>query len=329
MKSRLFSIVFLTLLLTVPVSHAADVTWRATTAYQANSNSGIAFEAMVKSLSELSGDTFNLKVNSGGSLGFKNSDNFEVVSQGLVEVAETLSGSLIGIDPIFGFLSLPFMTSSSENVQKIMSIAYDSFSKIFEANNQKLIGWGSFPAVGVYANHPAIDLNGLKGLRIRTYDAFSAKAFRELGAAPVQLPWGDVVSSLSSGVINAVLTSSEGGVATNIWDLGITDYSSLGYSTPITLLHITKDAFEGLSPSHQNAILEAGKRFTEANWKSAQERIRSNLDILSKKGIKLHQDISPELSQETKRIAAAFAAEWAQKTGPNGQALVDAYLKGE
>jgi TRAP-type C4-dicarboxylate transport system substrate-binding protein len=159
---------------------ASGVTWRATTAYQANSNSGIAFKAMADRLSELSSGTFTLEINSGGSLGFKNGDNFEVVGDGIVEVAETISGSLIGVDPIFGFLSLPFIKSSPEDVQKIMSISLAELSAIFESNEQKLIGWGSFPAVGVYAKHPAYDLKGLKGLKIRTYDAFGAKAFKEL-----------------------------------------------------------------------------------------------------------------------------------------------------
>ncbi len=326
MKLQTLLTALLVVFVITSITHASEVTWRATTAYQTNSNSGIAFKAMTEKLAEKSGGTFKLEVNSGGSLGFKNGDNFEVVGDGIVEVAETLSGTLIGVNPIFGFLSLPFVTSSPEDVQKIMAVSFDTFSKIFESNNQKLIGWGSFPAVGVYAKHPAYDLKGLKGLKIRTYDAFGAKALRELGAAPVQLAWGDVVSSLSSGVISAVLTSSEGGVVTNIWDLGMTDYSDLGYSTPITLLHISKEAFEGLNTTQKEAVLSAGKQFTEVNWKAAQERIITNLDTLSKHGIKIHKTIAPDLNAKTQKIASQFAEEWAKKVGPKGKKLADIFF---
>jgi TRAP-type C4-dicarboxylate transport system substrate-binding protein len=326
MKLKRFFTILLAMVVITSVTHASDVTWRATTAYQANSNSGVAFKAMVERLSELSNGSFKLEVNSGGSLGFKNGDNFEVVGDGIVEVAETISGSLIGVDPIFGLLSLPFITSSSEDVQKIISLSFDMFAKVFESNDQKLIGWGSFPAVGIYAEHAAYDLNGIKGLKIRTYDAFGAQALRKLGAAPVQLPWGDVVSSLSSGVIDAVLTSSEGGVVTNIWDLGMTDYSNLGYSTPITLLHISKESFENLSAVHKDAILGAGKRFTEANWEAAQQRIAVNLETLKKHGIKIHQNIDPKLIVKTRELASSFAADWAKKVGPEGKAIADQFF---
>ena len=326
MKLKTCFTALLAALVITSITQASDITWRATTAYQANSNSGIAFKAMAQQLSELSSGTFKLDINSGGSLGFKNGDNFEVVGDGIVEVAETLSGSLVGVDPIFGFLSLPFVTSSPKDVQKIISISFATFSKIFESNNQKLIGWGSFPVVGVYAKHPSYDLKGLKDLKIRTYDAFGAKAFRELGAAPVQLPWGDVVSSLSSGVISAVLTSSEGGVGTNIWDLGMTDFSCIGYSTPITFLHISKEAFENLSSAHKEAVLSAGKSFTKANWEAAQQRVATNLKTLSKNGIKIHENIDKELKTKIEQIALSFAAEWTKKVGPEGQALADKFF---
>lgn len=316
------SVILIALLIASPAM-AEKVTWRATSAYQVTSNSGLAFDEMAAKLLELSGGTFELKTNPGGSLGFKNADNFEVVGDGLVEVAETSAGSLIGIDQLFGIVALPFIASSDEAVQNMMEATYEAFSKIFQSNNQKLIGWGSFPAVGVFAKKPVTNLEGFNGMKIRTYDAFSAEAFSAFGAAPVQLPWGEVVLSLSSGVIDAVLTSSEGGVLINIWDLGMTDYTRFGYSTPVTLLHVSGEAFESLSTGHQEAILKAGEYFTKRNWELAQERITSNLATLKKNGITLHDKMGPSVLKKNQEIASSAALEWVKKTGPKGQALLD------
>lgn len=302
----------------------AEVTWRATSAYPSNSNSGLAFKAMSEKLSELTNGEFVLKPHPDGSLGFKDGDNFHVVSDGLVEVAETSAGGLTGIDPLFGVVTLPFIAPDDDVIHHMMKVSKPTFGKIFEENGQMLVGWGTFPGVGVFAKDKTTTPAGMKGLKIRTYDAFSAEAFKSFGASPVQLAWGEVVPSLSSGVVDAVLTSTVGGVSTKLWDLGITDYSQIGYSTPITLLHINKEAFDDLDPEFKTAFLKAAEHFTTKNWELAQSTQRENLEELKTKGIEIHSNIDPDLKNKFQSAARSAADDWVEKTGTDGKALLNA-----
>ncbi|UYV38694.1 TRAP transporter substrate-binding protein DctP [Rhodobacteraceae bacterium D3-12] len=303
---------------------AQDVTWRVTSTYPSKSHVGASFDAMAKELSRLTDGGFILELNLDGALGFKGGDNFEVVGDGVVEMAETGAPDLIGFEQVFGVVGLPFIAPTNADIQRMMKIVRPEFEAAFERNDQKMIGWGTFPAVGIFGKHKMTSIEDFAGVKIRTYDSFSASAFKELSAAPVQLAWSDVVSSLSSGVIDSVLTSSFGGFAIKAWDLGITDFSDIGYSTPITLLHVSKDAFDDLSPEYQEALLTAAEVYTETNWKEALAAIEGFKKTFRENGITIHEAADAKLTARFAGISRAAAADWIKEAGPKGEVLFKA-----
>lgn len=307
---------------------AQEVTWRATTIYPATSNSGPAFEAMKSALEEGTDGAMTMQLNPGGSLGFANEDNFEVVGDGVIEVAETLTGALVGVDPLFGAASLPFIIAEDAEAQPLMEAVTPTFEAIFEANDQILLGWGAFPAVGVFGKAPATSMDEFGGVKVRTYDAFSAEAMSDLGATPVQLPFSEVVTALSSGVVDAMLTSTEGGKVTSAWDLGITDFTALGYSTPITLLHASREAFDALTPEQQDAVRAAGEVFTRTHWESGRDSVAANIALLEENGITVHDTIDDAMRSQIEETRDRIAASWAEENGEDAAALL-ATVRGE
>ena len=303
---------------------AQEVTWRVTSTYPSKSHVGASFSAMAEELSRLTDGGFVLELNLDGALGFKGGDNFEVVGDGVVEMAETGAPDLIGFEQVFGVVGLPFIAPTNDDIQRMMKIVRPEFAAAFERNDQMMIGWGTFPAVGIFGKHKMTSVEDFSGVKVRTYDSFSANAFSELGGAPVQLAWSDVVSSLSSGVIDAVLTSSFGGVAIKAWDLGITDYSDIGYSTPITLLHVSKDAFDDLSPEYQDALLKAAEVYTETNWNEALAAIKGFKAAFREHGITIHETADDELTARFAEISRKAAADWVKEAGPKGETLFNA-----
>lgn len=301
---------------------AQDVTWRVTSTYPSKSHVGASFNAMAQELSRLTDGAFVLELNLDGALGFKGADNFEVVGDNVVEMAETGAADLIGFEQIFGVVGLPFIAPTNDDVQRMMEIVTPAFSEAFERNGQMMVGWGTFPAVGIFAKSKTTSIDDFAGMKIRTYDSFSASAFNQVGAAPVQLAWSDVVSSLSSGVIDAVLTSSFGGVAIKAWDLGITDFSEVGYSTPVTLLHVSKDAFDDLSPEHQEALLKAADVYTQTNWNEALAAIEGFKTTFRDHNITIHDVPDDALKARFAEISRTAAEDWAKAAGPEGAELL-------
>ncbi len=307
--------------LTATTLSAQDVKWRVTSDYPSKSHVGASFTAMAEELSRLTDGGFTLELNLDGSLGFKAADNFEVVRDGVVEVAETGAAALIGYEQVFGVVGLPFVAPTNDDVQRMMAIVTPEFQAAFENHDQIMIGWGTFPAVGIFGKHKMTSVEDFAGVKIRTYDSFSANAFSEVGATPVQLAWSDVVPSLSSGVIDAVLTSSVGGATIKAWDLGITDFSDIGYSTPVTLLHVSRDAFDDLPEKYQDALIQAGKVYTETNWTAAQAAIETFKAAFRENGITIHETADDALKARFGEISRQSAAEWVKQAGPKGEAL--------
>ncbi|RTE64402.1 hypothetical protein EH243_17430 [Amphritea opalescens] len=323
MKIRMF---FCGVVATIMASSVAaqNVTWRVTSTYPSKSHVGASFNAMAEELSRLTDGGFVLQLNLDGSLGFKGADNFEIVADNVVEIAETGAVDLTGYEQIFGVVGLPFVAPSNDDVLRMMDIVTPEFAAAFEKHDQIMIGWGSFPAVGIFGKHEISSVDDFAGVKIRTYDSFSASAFSDVGASPVQLAWSDVVSSLSSGVIDAVLTSSFGGAAIKAWDLGITDFSEIGYSTPITLLHVSKEAFDDLSPEYQNALLKAGDVYTQTNWKESLAAIDGFKASFREHGIAIHDKPNDDLKARFTEISETAASEWIKAVGPTGAELFQA-----
>jgi TRAP-type C4-dicarboxylate transport system substrate-binding protein len=62
----------------------------------------------------------------------------------------------------------------------------------------------------VVSNKPIMTPADLKNVRIRVYSEGTASLFKELGAAPLQIPFGDVYTSLQRGTIDAALIGFQG-----------------------------------------------------------------------------------------------------------------------
>lgn len=326
---RNLSVTALVALMLAGHASAQDVSWRATSPYPPNSNSGAAFEALRDVLAEETDGAFTLALNPGSSLGFGNGDNFDIVRDGVVEVAETLSGALIGTDPRFGVISLPFIASDDAATDAMMEKVMSSFEAIFEENDQVLIGWGAFPAVGVFADRELTDPDMFAGVKLRTFDAFSADAVATLGGSPVQLPFGEVVSALSSGLVDGVLTSTEGGRSISALDLGITDFSDLRYSTPITLLHVSRSAWDDLSPKYRAALEKAGAEYTRVHVGQGRDSVAGNLKILQENGVSVHTAVSERMLELASEIRDTAAIEWAEENGEEASQLLESILRND
>jgi TRAP-type C4-dicarboxylate transport system substrate-binding protein len=74
----------------------------------------------------------------------------------------------------------------------------------------KLLAVTDLGPVVIVSNKQVKTPTDLKGVRIRVFSEGTATLFRELGAAPLQIPFGDVYTSLQKGTIDAALIGFQG-----------------------------------------------------------------------------------------------------------------------
>ncbi|TCK16548.1 TRAP transporter substrate-binding protein [Marinobacterium mangrovicola] len=281
----------------------------------------------IEQVEELTGGSVDIALHTSGSLGFKSADHFYAVADNAVQIADTLAGTIGGIDPIFLLSSLPFVADSVDEAQKLYEIARPQYAKVFEDNDQILLYASPWPASGIWSEEMVNSTDALTNLKIRTYDKNGTIAFKEAGAAPVLLSWADVVPQLSTGGISAVLTSAESGANGSFWE-HLNHYTEIRYAVPLNMVHMNRDAFEDLSDEEQAAILEAAKRTDAHNWETVRSRLAENYAELKSHDVNIYTDVDPGMAATLKAAAEPAVQEWLENTGSTGQEILDA-LKAE
>jgi TRAP-type C4-dicarboxylate transport system substrate-binding protein len=80
----------------------------------------------------------------------------------------------------------------------------------FQQKAAKILAITDLGPVVIVSNKQIKAPSDLKGVRIRVFSEGTAMLFREIGAAPLQIPFGDIYQSLQKGTIDAALIGFPG-----------------------------------------------------------------------------------------------------------------------
>ena len=322
---RFKTLLFLLLTMVLPGAHAADYQWDMANEYNDTSIHAEGDKLFSERLAELSDGAIEITHHFGGAIGFKSKDQLDAVGDGALPIANTYVGPLGGIEPMFLLPSLPFLAATTEEARRLYEIARPEYERIFADNNQKLLYASPWPPSGIWAGEPVAGMEDLQNLKIRTYDANGTITLRAAGAAPIQLSWADVVPQLSTGGIEAVLTSAEGGTNAKFWE-HLSHFTEVNYAMPLNMVHINLDTWESLSPELQEAVLEAARAAEDHVWEAVQTRVRENYTAMEEAGMTVVTEVPDDYLAALREAGSEARADWLEKTGETGQAILDSYL---
>ncbi len=312
------------------VALADPVKWDFSDEYGANP-SGLTYmaaEFCIAEVEKLAGDDLDITYHGGGALGFKSADHFEAVQDGSVQAAVTLLTQLSGVDPLFNLSSLPFIASSPEQAYQLWQVARPEYEKVFEENNMMLLWALPNAPSGIHAKQPINSVDALKGLRIRTYDVNGTDTLKAAGAAPLQIAWADLVPQLSTGGVDAVLTSADGGKQLSVWDY-VTDFTEVNYAMALFVAHVNKDAFDRLSPAAQSALMDTVDGCDKHNWEIMQETMTSPYAVMRENGMAItpDDDVPQEVFDLLQEAAGQVRDAWIEETGERANAILAEFDK--
>lgn len=308
------------------LANAEPVKWDFSDEYDLTGMTGQAANFCIAEVEKLAGEDIDLTYQGGGALGFKSADHFDAVQDGSVQAAVTLLTQLSGVDPIFNLSSIPFVANSPEQAYMLWQAARPEYEKVFEANDMKLLWALPNAPSGIHAKTPIASVEAVKGLRIRTYDVNGTETLKEAGAAPLQIAWSDLVPQLSTGGVDAVLTSADGGKQLSIWDY-VSDFTEVNYAMAIFVAHVNKDAYDNLSPKAQAALVDTIALCDAHNWEIMQEARTSPYPTMRENGmtITLDDDVPQEVFDLLGAAAAKVRDEWLSQTGERGAAILASF----
>ena len=301
----------------------AQERWDLVNEYPPSSVHAQSAEKFIEALSAATNGEIEITAHHGSSLGYKSADHFDAVGDGAVELASSFMGPWSGINPIFLVFSLPFLAPTPEDNWALYEVSKPYYEQVLEDANQVFLFATPWPPSGLWGNKPLDSMEALANVRIRTYDANGTVTLREAGAAPIQLSWADTVPQLTTGGIDGVLTSADGGAAAQLWELQ-SHFTEVNYASPLQVVHINRDVFEGLSEEQQAAVRSAAAEAEAFGWGLLANRVQENYAQMEENGMTIVTDISPDYVQALSEAAQPAIEEWT-RSEPEGAAILEAY----
>lgn len=275
-------------------------------------------------IKKATGGELQITVHSNGSL-FKHPDIKNAVRQGLAQIGEVLGSRLSNEDPIFGLDSIPFLATSYDDAKKLYDASKDQVAAKLDEQGLMLLYSVPWPPQGIYTKKAITNVDDLKGLKMRAYNAGTEKLAQLAGALPTQVEVPDLPTAFSTGRVEAMITSPSTGANSKVWDY-LSHYTDAQAWLPRNMVFVNKDAFAALPADQQQAVLDAAAAAETRGWAASVEETTAQTQILRDNGIEVSTP-SPELSEGLGDIGAQMAAEWVQSAGDEGKAVLDAYMK--
>jgi tripartite ATP-independent transporter DctP family solute receptor len=302
------------LLLTALSASAAAREFRAADTQNEDYPTVQALLYMGRLVDEKSGGRHRIRVFHSRQLG-EERETLDQTRAGAVDLNRTNAALLGNFVPAMNVLAMPFLFRSVGHLQKVLDGPIgNEILDSFEAYGFVGLAFYDSGARSIYNSvRPIRSIADIGGLRIRVQQSeLMSDMIRALGAEPVKLPYGQVLTGLATGLIDG---------AENNWPSFVTTghYRYAGYYTLTEhsmspeVLVMSQKAWESLSEPDRTIFREAAvqsSQFMREKWKDLEERSRRQAEAA---GVTIVTDIDRKpfeaalagIYQKAQRDAAA------------------------
>ena len=228
-----------------------------------------------------------IKVYGGGQLGKGERELLEGLQLGTIDLAVTATGPVSNFSEDMGVVDLPFLFTGNEHVDKVLDgpIGRSLLDGLEKADIKGLAffenGFRNFTNSKRSLRKP----EDFQGLKFRTMEnPVHLASVRQLGAQAVPMSWGEVYTSLQTGVIDG----QENPVAI-VFAFKLSEvqkYLSLtGHFYSPAPLSMSLKKFKGLKTEHQKVILDAALQAAAYERKLIRDNEAKQLAALKEQGM--------------------------------------------
>jgi len=308
-------------------AQAKPVVWNLPTVAAPSYFHTVNYNALAARVKEKSGGRMEIRVHPASSL-YPSAELIPAVLDGRTELGTVLASYLTDVLLEIGPLELPFMTGSVEEHKKAALQLRPFYTERFARQGLKLLSIHAWPSQQIFSTVPIRSVADWKGKKIRVYGADSANIARLLGAAPVNINFGEVYSALEKRTVDGAMTSATNAEPMKFFEVAkYLDYWYLA-GAAMEWLVANQKAWDALPKDLQHVVLEALKEtnLEEKEWQdaiAADERARKRLPELGMTVV----DPPREEIEKARRIAQGAWDIWLQRTGADGKRALGLALK--
>lgn len=281
----------------------------------------IAMTEFADRVKERTNGRITVRILPNGQLGSEN-ENMEQLMAGVVSMTKVSAPGLATYNESYHTFGLPYVFDDTQNFYHVMdSPQMQDFFLSSEKDGFVTLTYYTSGARSFYTKNKAIRTpEDLKGLKIRVQDMKSqTDMMKALGGIPVAMSYGDVYTSLQTGIIDGTennetaLTTGKHGEICKV-------YSTDQHAMIPDVMVMSAKIWKTISPEDQQIILEAARESTESHkiaWDAAIEE--AIVEAETKMGVEFVNDVDKEaFRQATSGMIDEYCQDY-----PGVQTLLD------
>ena len=290
---------------------SAKTTLTALTVWNKENYQTRGLELMAKRVAELTNGELQLRVEFGGSLGYKGAEILKAVGDGQLDIAEMVASNVAGDAPVLGLRTLPMMIASWDEVALFDKMAQPYYEAACAKLKAHVLVISPWPFGGLWANKKVTSAADMKDLKIRSYDRNGALFASAVGSKGLNIPYAEVYTALATGLIDSVITSSISVREGKFYEVG-KFHMPIGFATATSITAINSAVWNKLPPAHQKALTVAAEECQAFLWAEVKKVVAANDAFCYENGV-TRVDVSPEFHQQLVKAGEAVAKDWLEK----------------
>lgn len=300
----------------------AQTEWDLSTAWPAtnfHAESAIAFADAVR---EETGGSVDITVHTSGEIGVGITEKLSSVENGIIQMADMLLFLQAGDAPFLGVDTLPYLIQGQEEMKTWLEVAGPTYDQIFADHNQKVLYYVPWPSPGVYTKEPVVSAGDMEGKRIRAFNATSFDFLTRLGAAPVELPFGELAAAVAAGTVDGAATSTSTGAESKLYQF-TSHFNPLNWSMSPDAVTVNLDAWNALTDEERATIEGIADRMEADFWAASAAEDEAKTQILVENGMTV-SEADDSLNAKMAEAGKAMWSEFFAKV-PEAEAVVGEY----
>ena len=302
----------------------AQTKWDLPAAYPATNFHTENLVQFANDVDKATGGKLKITVHANASL-FKANEIKRAVQGGQAQIGEVLLVNFENENPMYGADGIPFLATSYAESKRLSEAQKPFTDKLLAAQGMKLLYAVAWPPQGIYVKKEIASVADMRGLKWRAYSPATGKIAELIGAQPVTIQAAELSQALATGVVESYMSSGSTGYDTKTYESIKYFYDTQAW-LPKNAIIVNRKAFDALDAATQAALTKAAADAEVRGWKVSEEKNDWYKKALTEKGMKIMTP-SPKLMGDLKQVGAIMLSDWQKRAGPDGEAMVAAYLK--
>jgi TRAP-type transport system periplasmic protein len=302
----------------------AETKWDLATAYPPTNFHTENITQFAADVDKATGGALKITVHSNAAL-FKAPEIKRAVQGGQAQAGEILLANYENESPLFGADGVPFLATSYKNAKSLYDAQKPVLQRYLDKQGLMLLYAVPWPAQGLFSKKEVDSIADMRKIKWRAYSPATARMGELMGATAVTVQAAELSQAMATGVVEAFMTSSTTGVDSRIYE-SLKYFYDVQAWLPKNAILVNAGAFKALDKAQQEAVLKAAAAAEDRGWRLSQEKNDAAKKALADKGMKVAAP-SGKLVSDLKQLGWTMLQDWQKKAGPEGESIVQAYLK--